>query len=111
MKLNQHRLFISAAASLNPVQGLSIYRNSIREIISRALSIIYPVSEQLLGTDCFRRVVSDFQLHADLSSHSLEYIGEGFPEYIGSIQSLSSLPWLEDVARLELSIQNVQVKK
>ncbi len=45
--------FISAAALLNPVQGLSIYRNSIREIIFRALSIIYPVSEQLLGADCF----------------------------------------------------------
>ena len=90
-------------ASSFPVERLAIYKNTIFENIRHALEITFPGVWSLLGADCANSIVHRFcfvENHLP-STGCLDDFGENFPSYLGSLDILSTLPYIQDYALFE----------
>lgn len=100
------------AARLVPVgrfgveRSLEIYRRSLRAAVHRALAEIFPVCVELVGEDCFRGIARHHaERHASLHP-DLARIGDPLPGSIPQLEFLASVPYLADVARIELALHH-----
>jgi len=82
-------------------QRFNVYRNNVAYGLSRALARQFPAVERLVGTDCFAGVAQIFIEHHPPRSPILTDWGVEFPEFLASLETLSTLPYLRDVARIE----------
>lgn len=85
-------------------RGLAIYRSALRHAVEDALRSIFPVCVALVGDDCFRSIA---RRHAarHVSRHpDLGRVGDDLPELLPALDFLASVPYLADVARLELAL-------
>ncbi len=92
---------IRASERLSASQQLAIYRGSVYGTLTRALTEIFPVVERCVGKVFFEAMASRFIDQVPPRSHSLDDIGEDFPEFVDNFEALSNYPYLGDVARLE----------
>jgi hypothetical protein len=82
---------------------LSIYRNNTRLGLVDPLAATFPVVKQLVGEDFFAQLAGDFILaHPPIRPELLAY-GQEFPTYIADYPAAATVPYLADVARLELA--------
>ncbi|GGB44181.1 DUF2063 domain-containing protein [Oceanisphaera marina] len=97
--------------SLNPNPGnqarFAVYRNNVRASLSQALADTFPVCQQLVGDDFFRAMSGLYIEHSPPSSPLLAKYGEHFPDFIASFAPAAVLPYLADLARMELDWLNV----
>lgn len=97
--------------SLNPNPGnqarFAVYRNNVRASLSQALADTFPVCQQLVGDDFFRAMSGLYIEHSPPSSPLLAEYGEHFPDFIASFSPAAVLPYLADLARMELDWLNV----
>ncbi|MCC6007773.1 MAG: putative DNA-binding domain-containing protein [Rhodobacteraceae bacterium] len=80
----------------------AVYRNNVHHGLSQALAARFPVVERLLGTDFFGAMARAFIKHAPPPDPVLLRWGAALPCFLEGFPPVGHLPWLADVARLEL---------
>jgi hypothetical protein len=89
-----------------PERSLEVYQRSLRSAVAQALAEIFPVCAELVGEDCFRAIARHHG-RAHVSRHpDLAQIGETLPALIPTLGFLDSVPYLAEMARLELALQH-----
>ncbi len=78
-----------------------VYRNNIRSSLVEALKQTFPVIERVVGPDYFKALAIAFLENNLPVRATLIGFGDGFPEFLDSVEGLHSLPYIADVARLE----------
>lgn len=79
-----------------------VYRNNVHASLVDALADIFPAVERLVGREFFRAAARLFLSDRMPSSGTLIGFGEGFPDFLDRFEPVATLPYLGDVARLEL---------
>ncbi len=83
--------------------GLAVYRNNVRAAYLRVLRDTFPVVARLVGDGFFGFLAHEyFHAHPPRSPLVVRY-GEFLPEFLQAFEPASGLPYLPDVARLELA--------
>ncbi|MCE2573005.1 HvfC/BufC N-terminal domain-containing protein [Motilimonas eburnea] len=93
------------AAQLSPQQRMQIYQNNYLVSCTDALKATYPLTQQLVGNECFTQLARQWiKLYPPASGNIIEY-GEGFAPWLTSQERLESLPYLADFAALEWRVE------
>lgn len=92
-----------AAAVASP-ERLSIYRNTSRSALTKALRLNYPAVHSLVGDDFFAAAADAFIVREPPHSAWLDLYGGVFPEFLAGFEPAAALAYLADVARLERSV-------
>jgi len=88
---------------ISAAQRLGIHRNNTMLGLVDPLAATFPVVAQLVGEAFFRRMAGDFvRAHPPRRPELLAY-GQEFPGFAGEYRAADSVPYLADVARLELA--------
>jgi hypothetical protein len=92
------------ADALMPTDRLSIYRNTSRSTLTKALRLNFPVVERLVGEDFFAAMADHFITRKPPRTAWLDFYGEGFPEFLQGFEPATTLVYLPEVARLERAV-------
>lgn len=87
----------------DPAARMAVYRNNVVSSLIDALAETFPVVQALVGEEFFRAMASVFVRQAPPQSRILANYGEGFPEFVERFEPAQSVPYLPDMARLELA--------
>ena len=83
--------------------GLAVYRNNVRAAFLRVLQDTFPVVERLVGEEFFRYVAHEYFFTCPASGPLVARYADAMPEFIAAFDPAKGLPYLADVARLELA--------
>lgn len=86
----------------DPARRFAVYRNNVVTSLIDALADTFPVTQQLVGEEFFRAMAGIFVRAAPPKSALLTFYGDGFPPFIERFKPARCVPYLADVARLEL---------
>lgn len=86
----------------DPARRFAVYRNNVVVSLIDALADTFPVTLELVGDEFFRAMAGVFVRAAPPKSALLAEYGEGFPAFIERFEPTRSVPYLADMARLEL---------
>ncbi|MGS0757134.1 HvfC/BufC family peptide modification chaperone, partial [Roseateles sp. GG27B] len=87
----------------DPSARLAVYRNNVVSSLVDALAETFPVVEQLVGSEFFRAMAVLFVRQAPPRSRVLAHYGQAFPSFIADFEPAQGLPYLADMARLEVA--------
>ena len=87
----------------DPRQRFAVYRNNVTVSLIEAIGAAYPVVAQLVGEPFFREMVRVYVRDNPPRSRILLSYGETFPEFVEAFEPAAGVPYLADVARLELA--------
>jgi Putative DNA-binding domain len=87
--------------ALVPADRLSIYRNTSRATLTKALRLNFPAVERIVGEEFFAAVADRFITQKPPHAAWLDLYGESFPDFLKSFEPAATLVYLPDVARLE----------
>ena len=82
-----------------------VYRNNVVVSLTEALKIAFPVIHKLVGAEFFTEMAGVFLRHHPPKSPLLMFYGEEFPAFLSDFEHLAHLPYMSDVARLELALR------
>ncbi len=83
-------------------QRLAVYKNNVHSQLIDALAATFPAVERLVGEEFFRFAAREYVgIHPPRRPTLLGY-GERFPGFLGRFPPATTVPYLPDVARLEL---------
>lgn len=83
-------------------QRLAVYKNNVHAQLIDALAATFPAVERLVGGEFFRHAAREYVgIHPPRRPTLLGY-GDRFPEFLGRFPPATTVPYLPDVARLEL---------
>lgn len=85
--------------------GLRIYRNNVVYSLVQALRAQFPLVEKIVGAAFFGALARDHVLASPPREAALTFYGTSLPEFIAASPACSALPYLPDIARLELLCQ------
>ena len=84
----------------------SVYRNNVIVSLVEALETAFPVVRKLVGEEFFRAMAGEFvRKYPPSSPLMMRFAGE-FPDFLGSFEPVSTLPYLSDVSRIELGLRH-----
>jgi hypothetical protein len=83
--------------------GFAVYRNNSVVTLLDALHDRFPVTCLLVGEEFFRAMARSYADDHRPASPLLMLYGDDFPAFIGSFAPAADVPYLSDVARLELA--------
>jgi len=86
----------------DPAARFAVYRNNVVVSLIDALADTYPVTQELVGEEFFRAMARLFVSAEPPRSRVLAFYGESFPAFIEHFPPVASVPYLADVARLEM---------
>lgn len=86
----------------DPARRFAVYRNNVMVSLIDALADTYPVTQALVGEEFFRAMAGVFARANPPHSPVMAHYGEGFAAFIKSFPAAVGLPYLADVARLEM---------
>lgn len=92
-------------ASETIAQRLAVYRNNVLYSLTAALAAQFPVVQRLVGNGFFATVARDFICSLPPTTPSLTFYGDALPDYLSTRSDCERVPYLADVARLELACQ------
>ncbi|KFE35206.1 DNA-binding domain-containing protein [Thioclava atlantica] len=78
-----------------------VYRNNVAHGLSRALARHYPVVERLVGPECFAGLAALYIERHPPRTPILTEWGGRFALFLAETETLSDLPYLPDIARIE----------
>lgn len=81
----------------------AVHRNNVVSSLIDALADAMPVVKELVGEAFFRAMAAEFIRSAPPRSQVLSQYGAAFPSFIAEFEPARSVPYLEDMARLELA--------
>ena len=87
----------------DPGRRFAVYRNNVMVSLIDALADTYPVTQALVGEEFFGAMAGDFARGNPPNSPVMAHYGAGFAEFIERLPATASLPYLADVARLEMA--------
>jgi len=88
--------------SLTEQAAFTVYRNTVLAGCVDALRANFPSVETLVGADWMQEVASAYARQSTPDDARLIHYGAGFPAFLQQTQSTHGLPYLADVARLDL---------
>lgn len=80
----------------------AIYRNNVTHSLTTALGDLYPTVKKLVGDDFFLATATAYIRSNPPQQAAMVWFGESFPEFLSKFEHTRSLPYLSDVAKLEL---------
>jgi len=83
-------------------QRFSVYRNNVIVSLVDALADTFPVTQALVGEPFFRAMAKLFAYAHPPKSPIMACYGNELPDFIEGFPPASSVPYLADVARLEM---------
>lgn len=86
----------------DPARRLAVYRNNVMVSLVDALAQTFPVTQTLVGEDFFRALCQVFVRQNPPRVRVLSSYGDELPGFIRQFTPAASLPYLADVARLEM---------
>ncbi len=84
-------------------QRFAIYQNNVFYSLSQALGDLYPVIKKLVGDDFFNGTASVYIRQHPPSRAAMVYFGEQFPHFLANFEHTQAMPYLADIAQLELA--------
>jgi hypothetical protein len=87
----------------DPSSRFAIYRNNVVSGLVGALAETFPVTRALVGAEFFGAMAAVFVRRSPPTSCVLAYYGKPFVDFIASFGPARSVPYLADVARLEMA--------
>jgi len=87
----------------DPARRFAVHRNNVVSGLIDALADTFAVTQALVGQEFFRAMAGVFVRRSPPSSRLLVFYGDGLPDFIDSFEPARSVPYLADVARLELA--------
>jgi hypothetical protein len=91
---------ILAALSAQP--GFSVYRNTVMKGAVDALQANFPTVERLVGSEWFVAAASIHARQSPPVDARLVYHGSGFPDFLDRFEHAQQMPYLGNVARLDM---------
>jgi hypothetical protein len=83
-----------------------VYRNNVAVSLKDVLEAAYPVVAKLVGSEFFRAMAGVYlRAHLPKSPVMMLY-GDEMPNFLASFAPAQSVPYLPDVARLELAVRH-----
>ncbi|MGY6536324.1 MAG: HvfC/BufC N-terminal domain-containing protein [Pararhodobacter sp.] len=92
---------LAAPTQAERMMRFSVYRNTVRNGLIRALAERFPVTQALVGVPFFRAMARAFIAIAPPRDPVLLRWGAALPGFLDRFPPVAHLPWLGDVARLE----------
>lgn len=86
----------------DPTVRFGVYRNNVIVSLIDALADTYPVTQELVGETFFRAMARLFVVSEPPHSRVLAFYGESLPVFIDNFPPAASVPYLADMARLEM---------
>ncbi len=83
-------------------ERFAVYRNNVVSGLIRALASGFPATEAIVGTEFFVAMAAIYVRVSPPASPVLLDYGATLPEFIAGFEPVAELPYLADVARLEL---------
>lgn len=83
----------------------NVYRNNVTTSLMDALGDGFPVIAKLLGEENFRNLAREYQAAHPPSSPLMIFFGEAFPQFLADFAPLAKIPYLSDVAKLEIALR------
>lgn len=87
-------------------QRFNVYRNNVVVSLTNALCDSFPVAMALVGERFFRDMARQFVRRCPPHSPVLARYGEGIADFIAAFEPARTVPYLADVARLEMACLN-----
>jgi hypothetical protein len=84
---------------------LAIHKTTIEAGLGQILTNVFPVLRRVVGAPTFAVLISDFIADAPPRHPVLSGYGRGFPAFIAMQPIAASLPYLQDLARVEWARQ------
>ncbi|MBA3059890.1 MAG: DNA-binding domain-containing protein [Gammaproteobacteria bacterium] len=86
----------------DPAVRFAVYRNNV--VVSRtdALADTFPVTQALVGKEFFRAMARVFLQANPVKTRVLTWLGARFADFVEAFPPACTLPYLADVARLEM---------
>ncbi len=95
---------ITSRASKN-AKRFAVYRNNVISGLTEALERAFPVIRKLVGDEFFKAMAGNFVREFPPNSPLMMRFATEFPEFLESFEPVQSLPYLADVARLEIALR------
>lgn len=86
----------------DPAMRFAVHRNNVAVSLIDALADSFPVTQALVGEEFFRAMARVHIQEQPPRARVLTWVGEAFPDFIESFPPAATLPYLADVARLEM---------
>jgi hypothetical protein len=83
-------------------ERFAVYRNNVFAGLIEALSGRFAITNMVVGDEFFRAMARTYVQHSRPGSAVLHEYGDDFPDCITTFPPAASLPWLADLARLEV---------
>jgi hypothetical protein len=87
----------------DPATRFNVYRNNVVSSLVDSLAETFPVVQALVGEDFFRAMAGVFVRQHPPRSCLLTRYGSGFGDFINNFDPAKGVPYLADVARLEMA--------
>lgn len=87
----------------DPQARFAVYRNNVTVALIDALADTFPVVQALVGEEFFRAMAGVFARSHPPRSRVMAYYGDAFADFVASFAPAASVPYLADVARLEMA--------
>ncbi|MBK7657313.1 MAG: putative DNA-binding domain-containing protein [Betaproteobacteria bacterium] len=87
----------------DPGKRFDVYRNNVMVSLVDALAETFAVTQALVGEAFFRAMARVFVQGHPPCSRIMAYYGQDFPRFIAAFPPAASVPYLADVARLEMA--------
>jgi len=87
----------------NPTRRYDVYRNNVMVSLCDALAETFPVCHMMVGDDFFRAMARAFLQAQPPATRVLTWIGAPFAAFVDQFEPAQSVPWLADLARLEMA--------
>jgi hypothetical protein len=81
----------------------NVYRNNVVVSLMDAMETAFPVVQKLIGTENFRKLAGLYVRQLPPENPMLMFYGGALPAFLEEFEPLASVPYLGDVARLELA--------
>lgn len=86
----------------DPARRFAVYRNNVMVSLIDALADTCPVTQALVGEEFFRAMAAEYARANPPRSPVMAHYGAGFAGFIEEFAPAAGLPYLADVARLEM---------
>jgi Putative DNA-binding domain len=87
----------------DPAARLAVHRNNVISSLVDALADTVPVVQALVGAEFFRAMAAVFVRQCPPRTRVLAHYGDELPAFLAGFAPAQGLPYLADVARLELA--------